>query len=115
KISCWLTETIRRRKALELDCELAQVCQFEGMIGHSPAMTEMFFRLQRIAPHFQTALVTGETGTGKELVARALHRLSPRAAGPFVVCNCAALVETLFESELFGHARGAFTGAYADK
>jgi transcriptional regulator with PAS, ATPase and Fis domain len=78
-------------------------------------MFEVFSKLQRIAPHFQTAMVLGETGTGKELAARTLHRLSPRASGPFVVCNCGGIVETLLESELFGHVRGAFTGAAQDK
>jgi transcriptional regulator with PAS, ATPase and Fis domain len=72
-------------------------------------------RIRRVAPHFRTILITGETGTGKELVARALHQLSPARSGPFAVCNASAVVETLFESELFGHKRGAFTGAIHDK
>jgi DNA-binding NtrC family response regulator len=84
---------------------------FEGMIGRSAAMQALFDLIRRVAPHFTTALVTGETGTGKELVARALHRLSRRRDRPFLTVNCSAIVETLFESELFGHARGAFTGA----
>ena len=74
-------------------------------------MTALYDVIGRVAPHFSTALVTGETGTGKELVARALYRLSPRHGRPFVTVNCSAIVETLFESELFGHVRGAFTGA----
>ena len=78
-------------------------------------MLEVFAQIARIAPHYRTLLVTGPTGTGKELVARAIHRLSPYARGPFVVCNCSAVVESLFESELFGHVRGAFTGAAQDK
>ena len=78
-------------------------------------MREVFARVRRIAPHFRTALLTGQTGTGKELVARALHELSPVAKGRFVVCNCAALAENLVESELFGYVRGAFTGANQDK
>jgi transcriptional regulator with PAS, ATPase and Fis domain len=68
-----------------------------------------------VAPHYRSVLVTGETGTGKDLVAQALHRLSPAAKGRLVVLNCSAVVETLFESELFGHVRGSFTGAVADK
>jgi len=77
-------------------------------------MQEVFDRIRRIAPHFRSALVVGETGTGKELVARALHNLSPARSGPFVACNCSAVVETLFESELFGYVKGAFTGARQD-
>jgi len=98
-----------------LDDELLHAYEFESMVGRSPAMLEVFSKVRRIAPLFRTVLVAGETGTGKELVARALHRLSPGAAGPFVPCNCAAVVETLFESELFGYTRGAFTGAKQDK
>ena len=68
-----------------------------------------------MAPHYRAVLITGETGTGKDLVARALHRLSPVASGRYVVLNCSAVVETLFESELFGHVKGSFTGATHDK
>jgi transcriptional regulator with PAS, ATPase and Fis domain len=75
----------------------------------------VFAKIRRIAPHFRTVLVKGATGTGKELVAHALHRLGPASSAPFAVCNCAALVETLLESELFGYVRGAFTGAAHDK
>src|SRR5271166_3846659 len=75
----------------------------------------MLPRIRRIAPHFRTVLITGDTGTGKDLVARALHRLSPVSQGRYVVLNCSAVVETLFESELFGHVRGSFTGATHDK
>jgi len=78
-------------------------------------MWEMFSRIRRIAPHYRAVLVTGETGSGKDLVARALHKLSPAAQGRYVVLNCSAVVETLFESELFGHVRGSFTGATTDK
>jgi DNA-binding NtrC family response regulator len=104
-----------RQRALELDSQLAETCQFEGMIGRSPLMWDLFARSRRIAPHYRAALITGPTGSGKDLVARGLHRLSPAASARFVVCNCSAIVETLFESELFGHARGSFTGAVQDK
>jgi DNA-binding NtrC family response regulator len=115
KVNRWLGDAKHRQQTLRLDYELVQAFQFEGIIGRSPAMLEMFSKIRRIAPHFQTALITGETGTGKELVAKALHRLSPRSTGPFVVCNCAAIPESLFESELFGHVRGSFTSALQDK
>jgi DNA-binding NtrC family response regulator len=88
---------------------------FQHMVGRSPRMLEVFARIRRVGPHFRNALITGSTGTGKELVARALHMLSPVALGRFVICNCSALVETLFESELFGHVKGAFTGATQDR
>src|SRR5579872_3121110 len=104
----------QRRQVLQVEADLAKAAQFEGMVGSSPQMWELFSRIRRIAPHFRTALVTGETGTGKELVANALHGLSP-AKGRIVVLNCSAVVETLFESELFGHVKGAFTGADRDK
>jgi len=104
-----------RRKTLQLDHDLVDACQFEGIIGRSPLMLEVFAKIRRIAPHFRSVLVTGETGTGKELVAHTLHKLSPVSAEPFVVCNCSALVETLLESQLFGYVRGAFTGDTQDK
>src|SRR5437867_13246630 len=81
------------------------------MIGRSPVMQELFDTIRRLAPHVRTALVSGETGTGKELAARAFHNLGPRRERKFVAFNCSAIVETLFESEFFGHTRGAFTGA----
>jgi len=82
-----------------------------GIIGRSRAMLELFDTVKRLARHQSTILILGESGTGKELVARALHALGPRAPGPFVPVNCATLAEQLLESELFGHERGAFTGA----
>ena len=104
-----------RVNTLKLDNQLVGAYQFEGIVGRSPLMLEVFAKARRVSPHFRTVLVTGATGTGKELVARSLHRLSPVSSGPFVVCNCAALVETLAESELFGYVKGAFTGAIQDK
>ncbi len=102
-------------RAEALEKELVNVFALEGLIGHSPRMLEVFELIQRYAPHFRTALVLGETGTGKELVAQALQNLSPRKNRPFLVCNCAALPEPLLESQLFGHRRGAFTGASEDQ
>jgi DNA-binding NtrC family response regulator len=115
RIAKLILEAQRREMTLRLDQELIDAYQFEGMVGRSPLMMEVFARIRRVAPHFRTVLVTGATGTGKELAALALHRLSPAARGPFVVCNCSTLVESLVESELFGHVRGAFTGAIQDK
>ena len=110
-----IAEARARHRAEALDDELLEAHCFQSMIGRSPLMHEVFGRVRRIAPHFRTALITGQTGTGKELVARALHDLSPVATGPFVTCNSAALAENLVESELFGYVRGAFTGANQDK
>jgi DNA-binding NtrC family response regulator len=115
RIGIIVAEAEKRRQAFQLDHALLDTYQFEGIIGRSPAMLETFAKIRRVAPHFQTLLVTGSTGTGKELVARALQRLSPGASGPFAVCNCSAIVETLVETELFGYVRGAFTGANQDK
>ncbi len=95
--------------------ELEERAQFHGMIGRSEPMKALFRQIEAVGPTEATVLVTGESGTGKELVARALHRQSARAAGPFVSVNCAALVDDLLESELFGHVRGAFTGAMRDR
>ncbi len=104
----------QRQRALALDTELLETSCFEGMIGRSPIMWELFAHIRRVAPHYRSALITGPTGTGKDLVAKALHNLSP-ANSSFVTCNCSAVVETLFESELFGYVKGAFTGATSDK
>ena len=84
----------------------------ENIVGESPAMKEIFDVVQQVAPTRATVLLLGESGTGKELVARAVHQLSPRAKQPFVTVHCAALAATLLESELFGHEKGAFTGAH---
>ncbi len=110
-----LADAEERRKTLRLDHELLEAYRFEGIVGRSPLMLELFAKVRRISPHFRTVLVRGATGTGKELIAQALHRLSPASRGRFVVCNCSALVDTLMESELFGHVRGSFTGAVQDK
>jgi DNA-binding NtrC family response regulator len=91
--------------------ETASCDPLPGMIGRSEAMERVYRLAQLVAPRTTTVLILGPTGSGKELVARALHALSPRAAKPFVAVNCAAIPETLLESELFGYARGAFTGA----
>jgi len=99
----------------ELHANLWKASSFQGIIGQSPAMVELFTTIGRIAPHFRSTLLTGETGTGKELVARALHNNSPFCKGPFAAINCSAIVDTLFESELFGYVKGAFTGATQDK
>jgi DNA-binding NtrC family response regulator len=100
-----------REQLLTADATLARQFEFHGMIGRSPVMQELFDRIRRLAPHVRTVLVTGETGVGKELVAKALHASGQRASRRFLTVNCSAVVETLFESELFGHVRGAFTGA----
>ncbi len=114
RVGRMIDTALKRQRIAQMDDDLMQTAQFEGIVGRSPQMWDVFSRIRRIAPHFRAALVTGETGTGKELIAQALHRLSP-SKGRFVVLNCSAVVETLFESELFGHVRGAFTGADRDK
>jgi two-component system response regulator HydG len=105
----------RRARFLEVDADLAKKFEFHGMVGRSPVMQELFDSIRRLAPHARTVLITGETGTGKELVARALHELGTRSRRRLVTVNCSAVVENLFESELFGHVRGAFTGAADNK
>lgn len=115
RIASFLAEAEIRRRTLLLDQELVQACQFEGIVSRSPLMLDVFAKIRRVAPHFRTVLITGATGTGKELVSRALYRLSQASSGRFVACNCSALVESLVESELFGYVKGAFTGAIQDK
>ena len=94
---------------------LKEYSEASGLVGHSHKMIELYKEIALVAPSRSTVLITGESGTGKELVARALHRNSPRAQGAFVAVNCGAITETLLESELFGHVKGSFTGATADK
>ena len=94
-----------------LQRQLANTGVLVDMVGTSPQMQQVFNVIQQVAPSKAAILVAGESGTGKELVARAVHQLSPRRGGPFVAINCAAMPETLMESELFGHEKGAFTGA----
>src|SRR5437867_4166460 len=108
-------ELERRAQVVALEGQMARQLEFCGMLGRSPAMQEVFSLIQRLAPHAKVVLITGETGTGKELAARAFHQSGPRRGRPFVTINCSAVVDTLFESELFGHVRGAFTGAVDSK
>ena len=95
--------------------ELGERHRIEGIIGESGRMLEVFSLVRRVAPSEATVLIRGESGTGKELIAKAIHFASPRSSGPLVKVNCAALPETLLESELFGHEKGAFTGALATR
>src|SRR3954453_18903476 len=100
-----------RQEAGALRARLAERYSFENIVGDAPVMQEIFKTVAQVATARASVLITGESGTGKELIAAALHQRSPRAKGPFVKLHCAALAETLLESELFGHERGAFTGA----
>ena len=104
-----------RRENLYLRREVERRYSFGGIIGESPAMQRVFDVLEKVKETDATVLLTGETGTGKDMVARAIHYEGPRRKRRFVAQNCGALPETLLESELFGHKRGAFTGAHADK
>lgn len=110
-LSARVAELLERRP----DAAHTRDASLGEMVGRSAPMRDVFAAIRRVAPTDATVLVTGETGTGKELVAQALHAHSGRAAGPFVPVNCASLAEGLLESELFGHVRGAFTGAVHDK
>ncbi len=106
-------KAVLKAENLALRQELDAVAGERNLIGTSPAMRKVLDTIVQVAPASATVLLQGESGTGKELVARAIHRRSPRSGGPFVAINCAAIPVTLLESELFGHERGAFTGAFA--
>jgi DNA-binding NtrC family response regulator len=103
--------TAEDRKAEQLSAPYEQ----GGLLGRAPEMIQLYKEIARVAPTRSTVLITGQSGTGKELVARSIHQHSTRSAGPFVALNCGALTETLLEAELFGHVRGAFTGATSDR
>ena len=110
-----LDERTLRREVARLRKEVARPYRFENIIGKSPPMQDVFALIRRLSSSAVNVLITGESGTGKELVARALHFNSPRAKKPFVAVNCAAIPDTLLESELFGYKRGAFTDARTDR
>lgn len=107
-----LAESFHRRKRIRLlERQLLTDLEFHGIIGRSPAMLDVFEMVRKVARHYTNILLVGATGTGKELVAKAIHQISPVAQHRFAVCNCSAMVDTLLESQLFGHVRGSFTGA----
>jgi len=101
----------QRRRVRALEEQLLRDLEFHGIVGKSPVMLEVFDFARKVARHYTNVLLAGPTGTGKELVARAIHQISPVNQQRLAVCNCSALVDTLLESQLFGHVRGAFTGA----
>jgi len=107
--------SLQRHSAKNANGEDENPTELGKIIGKSPAMLEVYKTVARVAPTKSTVLILGESGTGKELIARAIHDHSPRANLPFVAVDCGALTETILESELFGHMRGSFTGAFADK
>jgi len=108
-------QSLARREARVLQEQADKAVDVSGIVGSSDVMLRELKRLRKLAPSKSTVLIIGETGTGKELFALALHELSPRAGKPFKVLNCAAVTESLLESELFGHVKGAFTGALVDR
>ena len=114
RIALIVEDAKHRQRSSTLENELLENFQFEGIIGRSPLMLDLFSKIRRVAPHFRSVLVTGPTGAGKELVAKALYQLSG-SAKRFVAVNCSSITESLAESELFGHVKGAFTGANQDK
>jgi len=104
-----------RRETFQLEKKLERKYEFQGLISRNPYMLEIFGTIENIARYFTSVLITGETGTGKEVAARAIHGLSPFRDRGLVICDCASVPENLFESELFGYRKGAFTGADKDK
>jgi DNA-binding NtrC family response regulator len=113
-LTAWLTKPVsvpEVTSAVERLVERRQLQERTGILGDSPAIHEVLVKIEQMAPAVSTVLIEGESGTGKELAAQAIHMLSPRRERPFIAVNCAALPETLLESELFGHEKGAFTGA----
>ncbi len=114
-VSRALERRFLRGEVKRLQSEVEQKHSFHNLVGSSPAMRHVFDMIERIAVSPGSVLITGESGTGKELVARAIHYASPRRTGPFVAVNCAAIPDSLLESELFGHVKGAFTDARADR
>src|SRR5208282_535584 len=101
----------QRRRVKALEEQLLRDLEFHGIVGKSPAMLEVFDFARKVARHYSNVLLIGPTGTGKELVARAIHQISPVSQQRLAVCNCSAMVDSLLESQLFGHMRGSFTGA----
>ncbi len=101
----------QRRRIRHLENELLKDLEFHGIVGKSPAMLEVFDQTRKVARHYTNVLLIGQTGVGKELIAHAIHKQSPVSQNRLAICNCSAMVDTLLESQLFGHIRGAFTGA----
>jgi DNA-binding NtrC family response regulator len=107
-----LADSFSRRKRIRgLQQQLLSDLEFHGIVGRSPAMVEVFEMVRKVARHYTNILLVGATGSGKELIARSIHQMSPVAQQRFAICNCSAMVDTLLESQLFGHVRGAFTDA----